>query len=123
MNYPIIVCEGLDVQFFDSKSSAEMEIEPTDVKNSTYKIFDSKGTVLRLGICKRYMEKKWWQFWMPEETESVRIEAFDYENIKDKELYSILIHFYEEMSIEFNETMNLEELISIGKRYFAKGHR
>jgi hypothetical protein len=46
MKPPIVVYESGDVSLFDSVESAEQALEPLDVDNHEYRIFDSDGNEL-----------------------------------------------------------------------------
>lgn len=46
MKTPIVVYENGDVSLFDSVESAEQALEPLDVANSEYRIFDGDGNEL-----------------------------------------------------------------------------
>ncbi len=46
MKLPIIINENGDISFYDSLEKAELDIEPPDVKNNIYVIYDSEGLLL-----------------------------------------------------------------------------
>ncbi|MFI3158436.1 MAG: hypothetical protein QX199_20015 [Methylococcaceae bacterium] len=54
MKAPIIVCENGDINIFQSKEDAESYMEPTDVENAEFMVFDSEGKTLLLDV---YTEK------------------------------------------------------------------
>jgi hypothetical protein len=113
MKYPIIICEECDIQFFKSTDDAEAELEPIDVKNGIYLAYDSEGAVLNLVVHKQKIIKKWWQIWLPEEVEKVKIEECINKDFKAIELSEKLSSFYEKLSIKFDHSMSLSELVSL----------
>jgi hypothetical protein len=46
MKPPIIINENGDISIYDSLEKAELDIEPPDVKNNIYTIYDSEGLML-----------------------------------------------------------------------------
>jgi hypothetical protein len=46
MKAPIIVCENGDINIFDSKEDAESYMEPIDVENGEFIVFDAEGKTL-----------------------------------------------------------------------------
>jgi hypothetical protein len=50
MKLPIIVSEHGDITVFADWESAEQYLEPQDVRNSEYQIFDAAGDLLRIEV-------------------------------------------------------------------------
>jgi hypothetical protein len=50
LNLPIIIAEGLDVNFYTSEQKAILALEVEDIVDEVYKAFDSKGHKIRLYV-------------------------------------------------------------------------
>ena len=120
MKYPVIVCEGCDIQFFKSVENAEAELEAIDVKNGSYNAYDSEGAVLELNVYKQKIKTQWWQIWLPEEVEKVKIEECYNKSFRKKELSEKLVSCYEKLAIDFDSSVNLQGLVRLGKKIFLK---
>ncbi len=46
MKLPIIISEGLDLGLYSTLEMAQISIEPTDVLNGIYSLYDSSGNIL-----------------------------------------------------------------------------
>ncbi len=106
MKPPIIICDGMDISFFNSLEVAQISIEPTDVNNNLYTIYDSTGLLLHPVVIDDPIY------------DVVRIYTTD--ELRKNELFETLVEFYSEIGHEKKvlETMNLPQLIEIGKAYF-----
>lgn len=72
MHYPLLAfCERW-LYVFSNIGEAESYIEPIDVENGEWKIFDSKGDVLDLTVEKRPTHGIWAMFSRSEETVRIR---------------------------------------------------
>lgn len=47
MAFPLVIAEGLDLEFFDSVTSAESKLEGIDVEDGLYVGYDAAGRKLR----------------------------------------------------------------------------
>lgn len=52
MRPPIIADNRGDITLFDSVDAAERYLEPVDIRNQEYELFDSEGTILCANISK-----------------------------------------------------------------------
>lgn len=98
---PVIVCEGLDLSFYDSIEAAEMAMEGPDVLNGIYLAFDSKGKILDLlsdGGPHDYSAR-------------VRIEEGEREAAPD-ELVNILSRYLNAIGVEPPEPRTLNTLLA-----------
>lgn len=50
MNPPLIVLEGRDVGLFASEEALTLKLEPPDVREGVYTVFDSRGRRVELGV-------------------------------------------------------------------------
>lgn len=97
---PIIVNENGDIDIFRDLETTENYLEPIDIKNGEYEIFDSEGRVIEQSIQKK---KK---YFLSAETETVLLSpsnTFDaprLSKILKRHLISINIHFNNESSLE-----------------------
>jgi hypothetical protein len=107
MKPPIIINANGDVYFYDTLEQAEQSIEPPDVRNGIYDIYDSKGLVL---IPKVVDDPVY---------DVVKILPSD-EN-KQTELIETLIDFFSTVGHDslILKTMNLNELINLGLTKFS----
>lgn len=48
LKLPLIIAEGLDVQFYNRISDAELKIEPIDAKQNVYRGYDAQGRLLKI---------------------------------------------------------------------------
>ena len=101
MKLPIIINENGDISVYDSLERAELDIEPTDVRNNIYSIYDSEGLMLIPVVVD------------DPEYDIVKIRASNEK--KPSELREALIEF---LSITGHDslilrTMDLEELVNL----------
>jgi len=52
LNPPIFVIEGLDVTVYHSIEDTLRALEPVDVRNNEYSVYDSEGHRLELGVAR-----------------------------------------------------------------------
>lgn len=102
MKLPVIINENGDVYFYDCLEKAELDIEPPDVKNNIYVIYDSEGLLLIPVV----MDDPVYDI--------VKIRASDEK--RPLELMETLISFLSEVGHDsvILETMSLEELVKLG---------
>ncbi len=96
-NFPIIIAEGLDVNFYMSVSSVQDSIEAVDIQNDVYKAYDSLGNKIVLSIIDDKIYIK-----------------IDYENNLKIELEKLLIDFLKAIEFKFSEKE--ESLASLLKK-------
>ena len=108
MKEPIIVSESGSVDIFDTRTKAESYLEPIDVKNSEYDIYNSLGMVLeaRVVIDSRGIE---------------RVVLIDSQPVtfEESDLKSLLTHFLKILNYsekELNE-FDLPELVEESLKY------
>lgn len=107
MKAPIIISENGDIYIYASLEKAESDIEPTDVENNIYVIYDSEGLLLFPVVIN---DSKY---------DVVKIYPSNEE--RPLELMEILVDFFSEVGHDsvVLKTMSLEDLISLGlKNYF-----
>lgn len=85
MRLPVIVYENGDVCLFASQEAAERALEPIDVKNGEYQIFDAGGTL----ITPRVVKRKRGSYWI----ESVELSNADDGRMPEADLQSLLADF------------------------------
>ncbi|MBF0435864.1 MAG: hypothetical protein HQL77_10900 [Magnetococcales bacterium] len=61
MKYPIIVSENGSLILFKTVQDAENYLEPIDIINQEYEIFDSDGKILRQRVAKRTIKYSFWR--------------------------------------------------------------
>jgi len=99
MKAPIITNENGDISFFASIQNATSYIEPIDIRNDEYEIYDSEGIILKCIATKH----------------GIRIIETKESSKKDK-LMSILKRFYITIGLDpaWVENATLSELITLG---------
>lgn len=122
MKLPIIIIEGHDIQIFDSLSDAELELEVADVAANVYQVYDGEGASLGLDVITNNSKKDWWQFWIPEKIELVKIRDKTHKDLQVEELTGKLTKLCRDFSVKINDDANLEELISASQN-FLRGNR
>ncbi len=113
----IIVVENGDVSFFESKSVAERCIEPIDVANGEFIIYDVEGYIYDLSIRKK--ETKF--FWIKTMVDSVAIsECKQKEHYRPNDLKKAILCFFESTGGYEKEyaDMSLNELIEKAIKQF-----
>ena len=106
MKPPIIISENGDIYFYTTLEEAERDIEPPDVSNGIYVIYDSEGLVLTPTIVDDPIY------------DVIKIIAS--EESRPIELMKILTDFFSEAGHDLLmlDTMTLEELINLGSTIF-----
>ena len=111
MKVPIIIDEYGDIELYASVSDAALDIEPFDVLNREYTVYDSEGSVLQLSVRKvdgivPYVEK-------------VVIEEPDLTTNRADELREKLEDFFTQVDEGvFYGKHKLNELVIIGIKFF-----
>jgi len=111
MKVPIIVNGHGDVSIFESVEYAEQYLEPIDVKNKEYVVYDSEGYLLQLAIFKEELP---FIFGRTELIETVRISPIRSGSDRSNELRKLLIKFFQETRavVEQSDLLSLRELVS-----------
>lgn len=111
MKAPIIVYGHGDVSIFESVEYAEQYLEPIDVKNKEYVVYDSKGHLLKLTVSKKELP---FIFGSTEFIETVRISAIGSGSDRSNELRKLLIKFFQETRavVEESDLLSLRELVN-----------
>ena len=106
MKLPIIINANGDVEFYETLEKAQLDIEPTDVENNEYVIYDGEGLLLNPVVIDDPVY------------DVVRIYPTD--EFKKDELIDLLVDFFSEVGHDslVLRTMSLEELVAIGLKYF-----
>ena len=110
MKAPIIVNEHGDVSIFESVEYAEQYLEPIDVKNEEYVVYDSKGHLLQLSVSQKELLSI---FGGIELIEAVRISPVGSGSGSSSELRKLLIKFFRETKtgVEKSDLLSLRELV------------
>ncbi|MBK8466833.1 MAG: hypothetical protein IPL32_13470 [Chloracidobacterium sp.] len=110
MKLPIIIAEGLDVEFFYAINDAQIEMEPIDIRDGIYKVFDAGGQRLDP---------------VPDDSPYVGAEIIETGEDHSHQLTELLFDFYEYLGLnpEILKKMELAQLIEIGKLFFFKNFR
>ena len=104
---PIIIIDGGDVSLFANIKDAELYLEPDDVKQNTYEIFNRNGDLLNLIILKNSKKFLFGTF----VKESIQIMPY-IPNINNKEYLSkLLFKFCDNVKIEVPKGINLNNLV------------
>jgi hypothetical protein len=106
MKLPIIIYENGDLQFYESLEKAQLDIEPTDVRNNQYIIYDSGGSLLNpIVIGDSYYDI---------------VKIYPTKIVKKTELIKILIDFFAKVGKDelILKTMELNELVDLGETLF-----
>lgn len=108
MKTPIIINANGDIYFYDSLEKAELDIEPTDVKNNEYIIYDSEGLLL-----------------IPVAVEDPVydvVKIYASKESRKRELIDTLIDFFSLLGHDsvILRTMSLEELVKLGLKNNSK---
>lgn len=104
---PIIVIDSGDVSLFADIKDAELYLEPDDVKQNAYEIFNRNGDLLNLIILKKSKKILFGTF----VKESIQIMPY-IPNINNKEyLLELLFKFCDNVKIEVPKGINLNNLV------------
>lgn len=112
MKVPIVVYESGDVSLFDSVESAEQALEPLDVANSEYRIFDGDGNELSASIQQAPGKGLFGRFGGT--TRTVKISEAATPSNREAELYELLAGFMKKVDPTFERQKfpRLSHLIS-----------
>jgi hypothetical protein len=115
MKPPIIALEGNSILIFKSVGEAEGYLEPVDVENGEYRVFDTQGHLLRLEI--EYVEEERKCLWFSTKGWREKVSITDYHPPIDmtSELRESLITYLskrDDVSTTWLERASLEELVS-----------
>lgn len=119
---PIIVIEqGGDIEIFQTVRDAEMYLEPLDVENNEYVIYDSEGRLLTATLVTEHQ----CLFRLPFikiPVKFVRIQCYEPEPKYKERLHCALIEFAERLGMNVNtiKSLPLKDLIEILVQKFAK---
>ena len=110
MKKPIIVNRQGDISIFESVEYAELYINPIDVKNKEYVVYDSEGNRLHLDIFKKEYS---YIYGRTAASETVKINSIKKNSDCSSELYKLLINFFQEtrVKVEENDLLSLRALI------------
>lgn len=104
---PIIVIDSGDVSLFADIKDAELYLEPDDVKQNAYEIFNRNGDLLKPIILKKSKKILFGTF----VKESIQIMPY-IPNINNKEyLLELLFKFCDNVKIEVPKGINLNNLV------------
>ena len=104
---PIIVIDSGDVSLFADIKDAELYLEPDDVKQNAYEIFNRNGDLLKPIILKKSKKNLFGTF----VKESIQIMPY-IPNINNKEyLLELLFKFCDNVKIEVPKGINLNNLV------------
>ena len=105
MKPPIIINENGDISIYDSLEKAELDIEPPDVKNNIYTIYDSEGLMLIPVVVDDPIY------------DVIKIYASDEK--RPLELIETLIDFFSEIGHDslILKTMTLDDLVKLRMEY------
>lgn len=116
MREPIVVSENGDINIFDSWAAARTSMEPADVRNNEYMVFDADGCRLSLTIETR-RRRVFGVFSVA--LEEVVLESVD-EDPRHRETLSLLLRGYLKnigCAIPGGQDLPLEDLLSEVARY------
>ena len=110
MKAPIIINGHGNVSIFESVEHAEQYLEPINVKNNEYVVYDSTGRLLQSAICKTKLPSI---FCESKFIETVRISAIENGSDRSGELHKLLIKFFQETRavVDINHLLSLPELV------------
>ncbi len=108
MEPPIIVDNKGDVSIFDSVEKAERYLEPIDIRNDEYVIYDREGRLLRGAIVKHFL------------AERVKLEPASEPGSAMSRLHDVLVDFLARVGARTEKPLDqcsLEELLSEMDRF------
>jgi hypothetical protein len=110
MKAPIIVNEHGNVSIFESVEYAEQYLEPIDVTNEEYVVYDSEGHLLQLAVSQKELPSI---FCGIELIDAVRISPVGSGSGSSSELRKLLIKFFRETKtgVEKSDLLSLRELV------------
>jgi len=111
MRPPIIVNNRGDVGIFDSVERAERDLEPIDIRNGEYVIYDSEGRLVECVITTRFLN------------ETVRLHPSPEGEVNPEALRQVVIDFLSRVNTTPAESLSprpLEQLIADALRHKIK---
>ena len=110
MKTPIIVDGPGNVSIFESVEYAEQYLEPIDVKNEKYVVYNGVGHILQLEISQKELLPI---FGRTELIETVKISTSESTADHSGELRELLINFFRETktALQKNDLLSLRELV------------
>ena len=110
MKTPIIVDGHGNVSIFESVEYAEQYLEPIDVKNEEYVVYNGEGHLLQLEISQKELLPI---FGRTELIETVKISTTESTTNHSGELRKLLINFFRETktALQKNDLLSLRELV------------
>lgn len=112
MRTPIVVYENGDVSVFSSRETAERALEPIDIKNGEYKIFDASGTL----ITPRVVKQKRGSYWI----EAVELSDVNDRRMFEDELQSLLTDFLVRANLKSENEISSLDLSSTLKIFIEE---
>lgn len=117
MKPPIIVIdEADDVDFYASVEDAEVSMEPVDVADGIFRVYDSEGYSLQIDISTVLHRKKNWFFSRIDTVGSPTLKDFEKREKNEEELISILKLFCEKNSIPIDDYSSLSDILNAVKK-------
>jgi hypothetical protein len=111
MQPPIIVDDKGDVSIFDSVEQAQRYLEPIDIRNGEYVIYDREGRLLRGVIVKHFL------------AERVKLEPASEPGAATTRLRQVLVDFLVRVGPRMEkklDQMSLEDLLAEMQRFQSK---
>jgi hypothetical protein len=114
---PIILVDGLDVIIYTSVEQIEQDVEPIDVINNVYTVYDSDGRLLYLDVevksCENWMDLLKRIILGP--TYKVMLKPAKFEPQHEQELRKVLVEYlvHRGISKELLSEISLKELIDM----------
>jgi hypothetical protein len=114
---PIILVDGLDVIIYTSVEQIEQDVEPIDVINNVYTVYDSDGRLLYLDVevksCENWMDLLKRIILGP--TYKVMLKPAKFEPQHEQELRKVLVEYlvHRGISKELLSETSLKELIDM----------
>jgi|YelNatPaOPRAMG01_1025707.scaffolds.fasta_scaffold28030_4 hypothetical protein len=114
---PIILVDGLDVIIYTSVEQIEQDVEPIDVINNVYTVYDSDGRLLYLDVevksCENWMDLLKRIILGP--TYKVMLKPAKFEPQHEQELRKVLVEYlvHRGISKELSSETSLKELIDM----------
>ena len=121
MKTPIIVNGHGDVSIFESVEHAEQYLEPVNVKNEKYVVYNGEGHLLQLEISQNELLPI---FGKSEPIETVKISTSENTVDHSGELQKLLIDFFRETKISLQkiDLLSLRELVNEAVNVYGYSH-
>lgn len=104
MRFPVIVYENGDICLFSSKEAAAQALEPIDIRNGEYRIFDAKGSLINPSV----IEQKYGRNWI----EAVELSDDPNGEVCEYELQNLLADFLVRAGLKDKEEVEVLDLSS-----------